>query len=352
MFQLVHEQLLAICEQSVCLSVVISSNASCRHGAVISNFVMSENQSAGHHMNNLPIIGLIKFNVLTSRESGSYISSRELPWDDHVKIVLDPERLKFRFRILSECVLQQIDQQTIRPSTGWFQLIVVTTNLLPVYFKESLQKLCKQYSWLKVVERTPDQWIGSESLILDGLKSMTSNTFGEKPFFSFRLDDDDLLPIDYFEKVQPYITTHNVNKFLTFKNGAKILWDEENFELCNFERVDKPFIAIGLGAVCAFDKNSNKITSEIKSVFIGMNHYDISKTFKYIIDDTELMFIWSHQKFQDTYGRFKSVSFSGKWTSPPNDIYAQLAKFPSLFKYIRSNNPSEFPLAVLRQQIE
>lgn len=283
-----------------------------------------------------PIVGLIRFNLISKKEIGSYISSRERQWDEHVATIMDHERLIFRSSLLINGVLKQISIQTLNPSESWFRLIVVISTLLPSEFKSQLYTVAKSYSWLQIVEKNPEEWVGAEQLICNALNEITCNStsFDPVPFLSFRLDDDDFLPVDYLERCQSHIAIKNINKFLTYKNGAKILWSKDNCKICNYEKIERPFIAIGLGAVCRYDPSSNKIDSKVKSVFAGISHYDIKNAHEFIVDNSDHMFIWSHHNFQDTHGVFKSVEFKGPWDSIPADIYGQFVKYPALVNFL------------------
>lgn len=260
-----------------------------------------------------PMIGILKFSVLSKKEINSWISSRERSWDEHVASILDSNRLNFRTEILLNGLLKQISLQTIPLDQNWFKLIIVISTLLPSQYKSKLYLAAKHYPWLDIIERGPDEWIGAEAIITEALVEMMSGNKSQSisTFMSFRLDDDDFLPVDYVERCQSHIKKENINKFVTFPLGAKILWTKDSIKICNYEVASRPFIAIGLGVICAFDSDRRKIISEIKSVFVGVNHYKIKDSFDHIIDNSSDMFLWSHHHSQDTFGRFKSVEFKG-----------------------------------------
>lgn len=274
--------------------------------------------------------------MISKREVGSYISSRERPWDEHVASILNHDRLAFRSNLLINGIFHQLSKQTLKADESWFRLIVATSSLLPVEFKERLYSEARKYPWLRVIEKDPEEWVGAEKLINSALIEMTGDLIQSEqlPFLSFRLDDDDFIPVDYLERCKLHIVANNINKFLTFKNGAKVLWSKESGKICNFEKLERPFIAIGLGAVCSYDPSKKVISSKVKSVFAGISHYEIESSHEVIIDDSDGMFIWSHHSSQDTHGRFKSVEFKGPWERVPFNISDDFKKYPALIQFL------------------
>lgn len=280
-----------------------------------------------------PVVGLMRFSTISVREKNSFVSSRENSWDDHVASILDPQRLEFRIRFLLEVTLPQLNNQTVGTSKDWFSFIILISDLLQDEFKEQLYNAQKKYEWLRISERGINDWIAAEKEIKDSLSSMPFYDEA-RPFMSFRLDDDDTLPLDYIEKCQKHIKESNANKFLTFPNGAKILWSNNGFSIKNFQNENRPFIAIGLGAISIFNFQSKDYSSELKTVFVGINHYQLKESQNFIEDNEDGMYIWSHHASQDTFGKFKSSLFDGEWKYCPENVYAYLSKFPFLIKHI------------------
>ena len=280
-----------------------------------------------------PAVGLMKFSVISSRDKGSFISSREKSWEDHVSSMLDPERLRFRLRFLTEVTLPQLDKQTLGSSRNWFSLTIIISELLPQPVKAELYDAALGYPWLRIVERGVDDYAAANTLVRDALCGMERGP-GEQPYLSFRLDDDDTLPLNYLENVQNYIRMENVGKFITFTRGAKILWDSKSFIIRNYEVENRSFMAIGLGIVGLFDFTSRRYVSKTTTVFVGMNQFQIKNAYPFIEDDAPNMFIWSHHGFQDTYGRFTSGQFKDEWVAAPADMSEKLAMYPALLKFI------------------
>jgi len=281
------------------------------------------------------MVGVIFFSILTRKSTGSWISSRENEWEDHVKNILEPNRLKFRLKLLSEVIIPQFADQTLKPEASWFRLVIITSNMLPDETKTGLYAAVADYPWITVQERGPDDWLAAEKAVGDSIKLMPCRydtpTF---PFFSFRVDDDDFLPVNYLEHTQKHVRHENVNKLVTYDRGEKILWDMDTASICNIEHNVKAFLALGLGAVCEANTSNKEVVSEIKSVYVGKNHFELGGDYSHIIDNTDSMYIWSHHASQDTFGRFKSTSFKGRWDCAPKDIDSRLEKYPHLLKFV------------------
>lgn len=282
-----------------------------------------------------PTVGLMKFSAISTRDTNSFISSREKGWDAHLASILDPVRLRFRLRFLMEVTLPQLEHQTLKPDREWFALVIVTTTLLPEDIKSALHDATRKYPWLRIVERGVDDWVGMTQAGKHALLAM-EYIGNQVPFLTFRLDDDDTLPLQYLEKARGHVVPSNVDKVLTFTRGAKILWRSSEFVVCNYAEERCPLIAIGLAAIAAFDFERKDFASKLQTVFVNLNHYMIKDSLPVIEDETPHMFIWSHHVFQDTFGRYKSVEFPGEWAAVPDDIADKLAQYPSLAAFVGS----------------
>lgn len=290
--------------------------------------------------NNKPVICALRFSIVLERDKDSWISSRDNLWEEHISKMMDLKRLRFRLFLLENIVIPQLLLQTVPVDKSWFRLLIFTSTLLPDIIIDQLNALALNHNWISIVKRAPSEWMSVDIATAIALDSIFQGNPKDKiPFCSMRLDDDDFLSIDFMEKIQSYISMENVNKFVTFPFGDKILWDEHTHAICNVEPVERPYIAIGLSAICEFDSLNNTIVSAVKTVFAGINHKKIGDKYNCIIDDSKGMYLWSHHFSQDTFNKFEDEFFL---TIEPQEFKSRvvdlLNKFPSIENYCNLND--------------
>lgn len=282
-----------------------------------------------------PTIGIINFSTLIKKTAGSFISSRELEWEDHVNRILDIDRLKNRSNFLTEITLPNFDLQVKEMNLKKFRLCILISNLLPINFKELLYKKSKDYPWITIEERDTNDYLDANGSIRRALleiigKNKDLQNKETVKFTSFRLDDDDFLSSTYLKTLNNIVSKNTPGKFITFSNGVKGLWNDQCSKIENIVQTERPLIAIGLAHIGEFNTKEDIYKTEPNTVFAGISHYDLSKNFQIIEDKTAEMFFWSQHKHQDTAGRFKSTEIQKKWDRIPVQDEKLLANFPLL----------------------
>ena len=282
----------------------------------------------GEAVMNKKIVGVVNFSTLCKKNSGSFISSREKSWDEHVEIILNELRLESRLKFFTEVSLPIFDLQSESPDESWFSLVVLISDMLPQKFKNKLEKSASIRPWLRIEERGEDDWLDAPGAVRRSLNNMISESDLENTLFSsFRIDDD-FISTEYLRELLQCIEVKNQGKFVTFSNGYKCAWDGDS--LVNLVEIKKPLIAIGLAHVGSFDKDNNAFSTTPETVFAGMNHYELDAEHAVLEKHEPPMFIWSQHKNQDTAGRFKSVEIAESWGEVSPDIISKLQNFPSL----------------------
>lgn len=167
-------------------------------------------------MNTL-FIGYTRFSV-HQYESGSFNATRKaggFSKEEYTDWLYDRQRLDTRTDIFLRESLPQLQQ-----ASGSCDLVHIVTisPSLPQRYKDALQEARSRYRFLRVHETKKRAAPSHPSLPLVKTMLTTRNMQG-RSFGMYRLDDDDLLPIDYFERMTPYVTDEHVGYRVSFPQG-------------------------------------------------------------------------------------------------------------------------------------
>ncbi|WP_157984070.1 glycosyltransferase [Nesterenkonia muleiensis] len=167
-------------------------------------------------MNTL-FIGYTRFSV-HQYESGSFNATRKtggFSKEEYTNWLYDRQRLDTRTDIFLQESLPQLQQAS--HSCDLVHIVTISPSL-PEKYKEALQQARSRYRFLRVHETKKRAAPSHPSLPL--VKTMlVKRGMQGRSFGMYRLDDDDLLPIDYFERMAPYITDEHVGYRVSFPQG-------------------------------------------------------------------------------------------------------------------------------------
>lgn len=246
------------------------------------------------------IVGIINFNTLCKKNSSSFLSSRNISWEDHKSKILNTENIDFRLNILTKYSIPNLCNNI--PDDINFRIIILYSTLLPNSTIAILKEYASNYNSIILQSRAEDDYLDINGSIKNVLHNINTNN-NHHLFCSFRLDDDDILSSQYLHNLNQYIKIENLNKFISFPSGLEILWNDGKWEkICNYR---KNFIAIGLAHIGLFNIEENKFLTNPETIYAGINHFDIPEKFEYIIDESPYSFIYSRHKYQDTSIKYK-----------------------------------------------
>lgn len=141
---------------------------------------------------------------------------------------------------------------------------------------------------------------------------------GASPAFAiFRLDDDDLLPVDYFEQMTPYVRPENAGMMVSLGEGATALFIDGSYY--NVRKCYAPMIAIGLLSICQFQANGDLLQPR------GHAHNFSDRKNPVILDSRKLGFLWTRHASQDT-----SLGWGERETDDMHDVIRRyMDKYPA-----------------------
>ncbi|WP_300345385.1 glycosyltransferase [Nesterenkonia sp.] len=196
------------------------------------------------------IIGHTRFSVYSFEgETGAGLAAAQTADEEEYRRWLyDPERMAARTEIFTEEVLPQL-ARGIRDRDNIFHVVSYSSNL-PAPYREALKEAESRYEFLRLNvqnSRAPAQLPPH-----DIVRSLLPWEPGQRvKFGAYRLDDDDLLAVDYFDRVLGYMKAARPGWKISFGYGfTGIRSDGKYFYL----REDySNFPSAGLMAVCVLN---------------------------------------------------------------------------------------------------
>lgn len=148
---------------------------------------------------------------------------------EYQRYLYSAARLDARVDIFLSMTLPQL----ALAAEGWnVRHIVSFSDSLPGTYQQLLEDAAGQYRWL-VLDRC-----GLGERPLSPLDLASAGIVG-----SYRLDDDDILPADYFDRVAPYVTQQHVGMHVSLAAGITAIYTDG--ELYFARRAYEPMLAIG-----------------------------------------------------------------------------------------------------------
>lgn len=279
-------------------------------------------------------VGHTKFSVY-SPQSGAWKASNGSRFKterDYRNYLFSDERLSNRIDIFINYSLPQL---ALASQGHHVAHLISYSELLPTKYEEMLQRAAEQYSFI-VLER---QQSGVPHIVLEDLcrQTLKGSSDPQQPFGIFRLDDDDLLPADYFEQNVPYIRSEFVGMQISLGEGISAIYQDGQF--FNARKVYHPMLSIGYMSVHRFDADG--IMSKIPAV----PHSKSDRHYPVIMDSRRIGFFWTRHTEQDTVlglvesdaqSRVESLKRHMNTHPAAHDIEEVLEAFPTLRDKITS----------------
>lgn len=209
--------------------------------------------------------------------------------------------------------------------------VVSYSQEMPIAYKQVLFEAAEKYSWLVLDEWSPETRATRAFERADpATKALLDSQGYTGVYGQYRLDDDDILPVDYFSRMSRYVTDANFGMYVSLGRGVMALQDGESYR--HPRVVTKRMIAIGLLSVCHYGQGGVISRPEPFSSHARADHAAPT-----IVDSRELGFFWNHSITQDSAsnGLSERVARDAIYSafekhSPVDDISLIVSKFPTL----------------------
>ena len=170
------------------------------------------------------------------------------PEDSYRKELYDDERLRIREEIFTKHTLPSL---ALAAAEHDVTHVVSYSESLPAKYKESLANEAEKYPFL-LLDEQPDGKIGQSLLAIAKKKAEPGEVFGQ-----YRLDDDDVLATDYFDRMAKFIRPSYTGMVVSFPLGIESILD--NGQVFNLKSAHFPMNSMGLMYVCRMNNQGRII---------------------------------------------------------------------------------------------
>ena len=246
------------------------------------------------------ITGCMNFSVLTHGSQAFKASKKD--YEEYRESILNPERLSIREDIFFNYTVPVIlrNHDLLIKSGSLLRFVVAVGEALPKgiikrfldlednfpnIFDIRLIKECEVFDWRKKF---------SDDLNFIFKRNYSNNQL--VPVLNFRLDDDDILFDNYFERVTRYLQTAYNGVYISLSKGYLGIYDGGYKK---FYKIVRPYLAIGLGKVSVFD-SKNKIILTENPIVNNVSHAEIANKFISVIDPVDCSYVWTMHYHSDT----------------------------------------------------
>lgn len=245
-------------------------------------------------------LGFVRYSVLRKDGKGWKIGGQSEGYEQYRERLFDDDRLNFKFRCLSDIVLESIQGQDVSLDDLRFKIVVLTSEYLPEHHLKDVLELKKKYQWLDVclVSEEP-------SGIRDSVRDYVAGFCNEGDYvFTFRLDDDDALGKSYLSSLVSLLNPGLDGFAVSFPKGLVGFFDEKEGSYTWISDIYRPKTAIGLGVYSRF------VGKSFISIFDLGNHADIDLKVPLVSFASNVAYLRTLHKHGDQYyGRSKKSSW-------------------------------------------
>lgn len=228
--------------------------------------------------------------------------------EEYKKHLYDPERLRTRAEIFFDLTLPLLANAARGHPVLHF---VSYSESLPQTYQHLLERAAREYSFLRL-NGCVDGAAPEEPVEL--LRREQGNQ--DLVFAEYRLDDDDILSVDFFEQLKPYVNISEVGRFVSLSYGVTAVYSDGVFY--DVRRCRQPMVAIGLSRICRIYENGNIEQPPTA------RHTVSDTAAPVILDSRQMAYMWTRHASQDTAVAYQ-ISLK------PDEVRAHLGKLNSKF---------------------
>ncbi|OZI56392.1 glycosyltransferase [Bordetella genomosp. 4] len=235
------------------------------------------------------IFVMIRYSVLSKSLSESWVVGRD-EFENYRANLFATDRLQARQDLFERITLPSLVQQTKRPSADWLTVFLLVSEEMPEHSRQQLADLVSKYDWIRIaplpVENTT---LGAP------VAAALRQENGELAYATVRLDDDDALSYDYFERLLEYVQPSFDGFCISFGKGVAALMQDGKFT--SFREYYFPKCAQGMAFVNYKPKAK---PAKLKSVYALGHHQRVDKRVPTILDSRYHSFLRAIHDHADT----------------------------------------------------
>lgn len=234
-------------------------------------------------------IGHTRFSIYApeSRAWRASDRSRFKTEGDYRRYLFSDARLSIRADILLKFSLPQLE---IAARGHNVTHLLSYSEHLPKKYEDMLLRAETQYPFL-ILERQ-QRGVPHATIEMISRGSLFDTADPYQPFGIYRLDDDDVLPVDYFAQNAPYVKQEHVGMQVSLGTGVSAIYKDGRF--FNARKCYHPMLSIGYMSIHKFNEDASMTKLPPVSHSVADRHYPV------IMDSRKLGYLWTRHTEQDT----------------------------------------------------
>lgn len=236
-------------------------------------------------------VGYTRFSLFQPQSTAWHASKGNEDMEAYKAYLYSDERMQPRAEVFFGRSLMQLD----RAARGHeVRHMISYSPEMPEKWRDMVLDAGERYPWLLLDEYKDG--VGSYNMNRVARDLMRSHDVPTGVYGSYRLDDDDLLPLDYFDRVAAHMSDTTVGMYVSLGKGVTAMYQDGRFS--NFRQVVHPKIAIGLLGVCRLEQDGTWAAPPGYA-----SHARADEFAPVIIDSRQPGFFWTRSAQQDTVYR-------------------------------------------------
>lgn len=239
--------------------------------------------------------------------NGSAFADREA-YRDHLYA---SDRLDLRAHIFINFSIPQIARSAEKYRV---KHLVLFSDTLPEKYQELLEDAAAKYTFLVLNKRSTSHSVITPEGLANQLYAL-GEIRSDEAFGIYRLDDDDILPVSYFDQMAPYMLPNHAGMQVSLGEGITALFIDGSYY--NARKCYWPMFSAGLINVCKFNEDGTLIAPQ------NAPHNLSDRTNPVILDSRKPGFFWTRHLNQDTALAYSSDDVMGQ-------VISDMSKYPLL----------------------
>lgn len=229
--------------------------------------------------------GVTRFSVYAPGSKSWKLSKDDVSEEEYLANLYSDDRLSLRFEIFTNRALPVYQQMA---EGRKYRHIVQYSDLMPEKWKKKLFQCAMDYPVVLLQE------VKHTTASVDAmLGELTAQKAQSGTVVWFRVDDDDLLSVDYLEQLEQYAHESFAGMAVSFGSGITAVYANGKFK--NFRVIRRHLMSQGQAYIGRYEAAENKIIFPRAS-----DHTKTDMTSPVIIDSRNPAYVWVHHDSQDT----------------------------------------------------
>lgn len=267
-------------------------------------------------------IGHTRFSVYTPSSNDWILTRDKASEQAYREALFSSERMEPRMDVFLNITVPQL----ARAARGHVvRHIVSYSSYLPENYKLQLKQMAEKFAPVFILDEVDEKGIGD---IQSKAREKLANDFTEDKIIAFyRLDDDDVLSLKFFDKLSEFVHPANIGMSISPSLGYTGIYRNGKVENCR--QYYYRMFAIGLTAVGLFNKQTDNLY-----IPRSVSHTTTDRHRPVLLLSTEPLFFYTRSLAQDTAKR------DGGEADPLRGMEELLSRLP---RAVMSELRTDFP---------